>query len=211
MTFPRPFHYPESVHERRHSPAGYKNSASFKDWLRDEFTFRCVYCMFRERAYASGDNCFSVDHLIPRSADRGGPSELDYENMVYACCRCNASRGATTILNPIDAVLRKHLDFTEADCTIQGLTEEGNEVIRLLRLNDAKYVQYRRCALSVLEMKRENPDDPEVHKLYVHYFGYPDNLPDLRLLKPPEGNKITGSENTCYYARRERGELHETY
>jgi hypothetical protein len=63
----------------------------------------------------------------------------------------------------------------------------------------------------ILELKRENPDNATVHDLFVQVFGYPDDLPDLRRLRPPKGNTKPGSEETCYYALRERGELEEVY
>src|SRR5436309_202187 len=43
---PDPFAYPHEAHQRRHGPAGYTNYQSYKPWLRDEFAFRCVYCLF---------------------------------------------------------------------------------------------------------------------------------------------------------------------
>ena len=43
-----PFVYPASPHVRRHGPMGYADHASFRPWLRDEFAFRCVYCLRRE-------------------------------------------------------------------------------------------------------------------------------------------------------------------
>ncbi len=42
------FDYPEPRLERIHGPAGYSTYESFRPWLRDEFTFRCVYCLKRE-------------------------------------------------------------------------------------------------------------------------------------------------------------------
>jgi hypothetical protein len=43
------FQYPRQAHVRRHGPLGYVNYQSYKPWLRDEFEFRCVYCLWRER------------------------------------------------------------------------------------------------------------------------------------------------------------------
>jgi hypothetical protein len=65
MTVSAPFAYPVTAHERRHSPAGYVDYQNYKPWLRDEFTFRCVYCLERERWYPSGAAAFSVDHVVP--------------------------------------------------------------------------------------------------------------------------------------------------
>ena len=210
MTLPKPFDYPIGPHTHRHGPAGYEDYESFKDWLRDEFSFRCAYCLFRERWYPSGYRSFSVEHVIPRSADKGGPSERDYGNLLYACSRCNAFRGVEEVLNPIRGSLDKHLEFNP-DGSIQGLTDQGRKSIRILKLNDPVYCDHRRRALIILELKRENPDNSTVHDLYVQVFGYPDDLPDLRRLRPPKGNTKPGSEETCYYALRERGELEEVY
>lgn len=59
-----PFAYPAAPHARRHGPQGYANYPEYKDWLRDEFTFRCVYCREREQWYPSRAAAFSVDSGI---------------------------------------------------------------------------------------------------------------------------------------------------
>ena len=78
------FNYPQHAHQRRHGPRGYNDYRSFKPWLRDEFAFRCVYCLWRETWCAAGDAAFSVEHLQPQS--RQPDLARDYTNMVYACC-----------------------------------------------------------------------------------------------------------------------------
>ena len=62
------FEYPNLPHVRRHGPVGYKEYGSFRDWLRDEFTFRCVYCLHREQ-WCSRGATFHIDHFIPVTAD----------------------------------------------------------------------------------------------------------------------------------------------
>jgi hypothetical protein len=42
---------------------------SFKPWLRDEFIFRCVYCLTRERWCPAGHEDFSVEHFIAQATD----------------------------------------------------------------------------------------------------------------------------------------------
>jgi hypothetical protein len=211
MMLPRPFRYPTSIHSRRHGPAGYRNYESFKDWLRDEFHFRCVYCLFRERWYPNGSMGFSVDHVIPRSVDRGGSSERDYANLVYACNRCNSNRVVAHVLNPTQCSLGEHLEVRHEDGSVLGRTDEGWRSIRILQLNDPVLCDHRRRILALLDLKRESPDNPAIHNLFVRVFGYPDDLPDLRRLRPPFGNTKPGSEESCYYALRERGELEEAY
>ena len=39
----------------------------------------------------------------------------------------------------------------------------------------------------------------------------PDDMPDLRTLRPPGGNSQSRSEHSCYLARRESGSLPATY
>ena len=52
---------------------------------------------------------------------------------------------------------------------------------------------------------RFNPD------LYRELMGYPDDLPNLGRLRPPQGNvRPDGIANSCH-ERRKRGELPETY
>jgi hypothetical protein len=64
------FTYPRSLHVRRHGPCGYRNYRAYKPWLREEFVFRCVYCLWREWWCSEGDHIFSVDHLVPQTTHR---------------------------------------------------------------------------------------------------------------------------------------------
>jgi hypothetical protein len=72
-------------------------------------------------------------------------------------------------------------------------------------------VEVRKECLLVLRAKREQPDNPTIHELFVRKFGYPADLPNLTTLRPPDGNAQQGSEKDCYHARRVRGELEEVY
>jgi hypothetical protein len=82
------FDYPSQIHVRKHGPKGYRDAGSFKPWLRDEFAFRCVYCLWRETWCQDGDESFSVEHFAPRSTHPDQACE--YDNLLYACCRCNS-------------------------------------------------------------------------------------------------------------------------
>lgn len=44
-----PFVYAAFPNLRRRGPRGYRRHESYRDWLRDEFSFRCVYCLNREQ------------------------------------------------------------------------------------------------------------------------------------------------------------------
>ncbi len=98
----------------------------------------------------------------------------------------------------------------EQDGSIEGLSHLGKKTIRLLRLNHPLFIERRRRSFSILSLKAEFPNHPKVHELFVQEFGYPDDLPDLRSLRPPKGNPAN-SEEHCYYVLRERRELPEVY
>ena len=84
-------------------------------------------------------------------------------------------------------------------------------MINLLHLDDYPAVEVRREYLLLLKAKREHPEDSTIHQLFLLKFGYPQDLPDLSVLQPPQGNSCLGSEQNCYHARHSRGELREVY
>ena len=45
MTLPDPFAYPRQPHQRKHGPMGYRHYRLYGSWLRDEWSFRCPYCL----------------------------------------------------------------------------------------------------------------------------------------------------------------------
>ena len=80
------FTYPTEPHLRRHGPHGYADAASYRPWLRDEFAFRCVYCLVRAQ-WLKLRGTFSVEHFLPIASypdDR-----LSYDNLPYGCSACN--------------------------------------------------------------------------------------------------------------------------
>src|SRR5258708_3560236 len=100
--------YPLKPHVRKHGPHGLDRYQSFKPWLRDEFTFRCVYCLERERWYPSGHHGFGVDHIRPKGDSRYKHLACDYENLLYACNRCNSAKGSLELIDPTKAPLCDH-------------------------------------------------------------------------------------------------------
>src|SRR5260370_24470025 len=99
--------YPRLPHKRRHGPGGYRYYQSYKPWLRDEYGFRCVYCLCRERWFPDGDDHFSVDHVDAQS--EAPERRTEYDNLVFACCQCNSSkRDCTWLQNPDRVALATH-------------------------------------------------------------------------------------------------------
>ncbi len=203
-----PFRYPRIKRQRRHGPGGYADCRRYKPWLRDEFEFRCVYCLCRERWFPDGDDCFSADHLTPRTAAPELASE--YENLVYACCQCNsAKQDAVGVRDPCDDPYATDLEVL-ADGTIRALTPQGVFLIHACRLDRPKLTEFRRGILELFcELNRRK--NSAAAQLRRRFFGFPPNLPNLSELKPPAGNSRPDGLASSHLARRERGELPETY
>jgi 5-methylcytosine-specific restriction endonuclease McrA len=92
-----PFTYPATAHQRKHGPHGYAEAESFRPWLRDEFRFRCVYCLQREQ-WGKLRGSYSLDHFLPQAFY---PEQaLASDNLLYSCSACNAGKGAQRIPNP---------------------------------------------------------------------------------------------------------------
>jgi hypothetical protein len=203
------FAYPERPHIRKHGPSGYEDYRSYKDWLRDEFTFRCVYCLERERWYPSGQDAFAVEHVLPKGVPEYRHLECDYENLVYACNRCNAAKRQEVILDPCSQPFAEHLSVAE-DGQIEGRTLQGKDLVDILGLNLEGARGVRVMYLRLLALQAKYPDDPEVQALCQQAFGFPEDLPDLIKLRPPGNQRPEGTEN-CYHRQRELGKLTPTY
>ena len=199
----QPFAYPALPHGRRHGPRGYARHESYRPWLRDEFAFRCVYCLGRER-WHKGHYGFHVDNLIPERADPG--RALDYDNLLYACGTCNEMKAdAEGIVDPGKTAYGQCIEVHE-DGTIRALNSEGRILIKVLRLDNRENTEYRRLMLEIVRMARD-----ENAKLHLDLMGYPDDMPDLAAKRPPAGNSRPNGVEGSFRARQTRGELAETY
>ena len=196
------FEYPRGAHTRGHGPAGYKSYESYRPWLRDDFHFRCVFCMRREQwglVLASWD----IDHFLPQSAAL--ERALDYENLLYVCRTCNLLRSDSAVIDPCRVGLGELVEV-DGDGVIRPLNSLGAELIQILRLDNHGHTRFGRMILRILSAAKHQ--DPEA---YAALVGYPENLPDLGQLTPPGGNsRPEGIRNSCF-VRRARGELPETY
>lgn len=215
MSLPSPVIYLPKPHQRRHGPAGYRNYQDYKPWLRDEFTFRCVYCLERELWYPDRQASFSGDHVEPQ---KDAPSRVcDYTNLVYSCTRCNSYKRRVRLIDPTAVGLGIHLRVDERTGVIRAVeingkpSRDGELIIRLLHLNEDPAITNRRDAIELLVLKRDFPENERVHHLFLRRFGFPDDLPDLRDLRPPDGNQVEGSELVCWCAIRDDKGLSDTY
>jgi hypothetical protein len=207
MDLPKPFAFPTFAPARKHGPAGYVNYQEYKDWLRDEFEFRCVYCLERENWYPNGQAAFAVEHILAKVKRPDLVS--DYDNLTYACLRCNSLKQDLETLDPSRVALGEHLYF-EADGSVVGRSDEGREFILLFHLNAAPASDVRNEKLIILRLKKQYPNNSDVEILFRKTFGYPEDLPDLRS-KQPKSNSRPDGVSLCHFVRRLEGKLAEVY
>lgn len=196
---PIAFTYPAGPLVRRHGPSGYSDVQSFRPWawVRDEFSFRCVYCLLREQ-WGKRLGEFDLDHFEPICSS---PDEsLEYDNLVYACHACNLRKGKRQVPDPTQTLLepsiRVHLDGK-----LSGLSNDARRTIAVMGLNSPNLVRWRLTWMRIIDICQEN--DPV---LYASLMSYPDDMPDLSTLTPPNNTQPDGIE-CSYYAQRAGGRL----
>lgn len=195
-----PFIYPSQPHTRKHGPMGYTKHRFYRNWLRDEFVFTCVYCLRRE-TWVTTKRDWELDHFIPRSVLPEGA--LDYDNLVYACSTCNRSKAVH--LAP-DLCKTAYGDCVEVDDNGEihaiGNSSAGLTLIETLGLDAEDYNELRRAVFELRDIL------PVGSRPYLRWFGYPKELPDLsKEPKPPSGNKRPNGIHESLYAKSKRGEL----
>jgi hypothetical protein len=195
------FGYPEAQHERRHGPAGYAAYESYRPWLRDEFDFRCFYCLKRE-TWGQVTSEFELDHFQPQALNP--QLRLDYRNLVYACRRCNAVKGGQAVADPF-GLLHATCIVEFPDGTVRSSDSNTLRLIRQLDLNSPKLIQWRVMWMRIVELAKDRDA-----KLYDQLIGFPADLPDLRKLRPPQNTRQDGIEQS-WFARRQRGFLPNEY
>ena len=130
--------------------------------------------------------------------------------MVYACVLCNASRQDQKLpFHPGEQALAEHLILVD-NGLVTGLTAAGSDLIVRCHLNRPRLVEFRQRTLRTVAYLKSQTGD-EASALLREVLRFPTDLPDLRILKPPQGNtRPDGIAESCY-ERRQRGELPETY
>lgn len=203
------FLYAPHTHQRKHGPSGYLSYERYKAWLRDEFTFRCVYCLFRERWYPNGEYSFGVDHAISQRENPG--LALSYDNLLYACNRCNAyKRDLEHFLDPCSEPFGHHIQIL-ANGTVAAKTLAGKDLIDTLDLNEEETVASRRDFILFAHKLNEGQiSDPEIVAALERYFAFPEDLPDLTIYRPSKNTRPDGLKHT-YFAKRTSKTLPHTY
>jgi 5-methylcytosine-specific restriction endonuclease McrA len=109
----------------------------------------CAYC---QTAQANSGQPMTIDHIVPTS--QGG--ETDFENLCFACRRCNEFKGAvirsqdplTTELvwlyNPRLQSWDEHFAWDASGTHLIGLTPVGRVTILILQMNNEIILNARR-------------------------------------------------------------------
>ena len=195
------FDYPEPQEQRRHGLAGYSAVESYRPWLRDEFDFRCVYCLQRE-TWGRTTGEFELDHFKPQSLNP--QLRLDYLNLLYACRRCNGAKGNQAVGDPLRLLRATHVT-TLPDGSLRPHNHDTERLIEQLDLNSPKHKEWRVQWMGIVDLAKKWD-----RGLYFKLVGFPRDLPDLSRLRPPLNTRKEGLKH-CWFARRQRGDLPAEY
>lgn len=201
---PYPYDFFPGVHMRRHGPSGWSDYRRYRPWLRDEFAFRCVYCLCRER-WMDTRRGYQIDHFVPQKIRPDLSS--DYDNLLYLCAACNNLKSATLLPDPCLVPLSECLCFHD-DGSVTATTpyeEEGQRLIDVLELDCPQLVEFRHHKIGTIRSHFVHNRD-----LYLHDMGYPSNLPDLTTEEPPHNSRPNGVAQSSH-ARKAFGVLPEVY
>ena len=128
--------------------------ASLRDRLLETDNLHCVYC---QTTQANTGQPMTVDHIVPQA--QGG--ETTFENLCFACRRCNEFKGSSTsaqdpltgetvaLFHPRQQIWTDHFQWDEPGSLVMGLTAVGRASIVALNLNNPEIVDVRRRWVSV--------------------------------------------------------------
>lgn len=190
-----PFRYPKSPHNRKHGPQGYSSYSQYRPWLRDEFDFRCVYCLKREQ-WCFQLNDFELDHEVAQSI---APALCrEYTNLVYACHNCNHRKGNKTLPSSSYAGYGACMEVL-INGEIIAHNEDGVRLIDELALDGEKITAMRHLIINSIRSHHKHD-----WKLFLMWMGFPKNLPDLKAVNPQPKNNLLpeGIEKSWYYCKK---------
>lgn len=188
------FLYPGTPHMRRHGPQGYEDYESYRGWIRDDFSYRCVFSLFRETWPGFS---FHLDHLVPQQER----SDLinTYENLIYLEHMSNLSKGVKYLPDPCTISLRDCL-FVHVNGSrvgeIDALNADGRRIVDTLRLDGWRATDERRKILGALRSLAVTDET-----LFREYVGYPGNLPNLSKTRPVSNTRPEGIEMSAQFLR----------
>jgi hypothetical protein len=199
------YSYSTAPHIRRHGPSGWNKHGKYREWLRDEFAFRCVYCLERE-VWRDMRAKMHIDHFEPQAIRPD--LECEYTNLLYLCPACNSEKSDSILPDPCKIALGDCLQIHD-DGQIEAKDQNavGKTLIDELSLNDPLAIERRRIMIGMLRTLAEYN-----RPMFVEWMRYPKNLPNLddKQNKPPHNSKPEGLAQS-YFEKKRRGELPEVY
>lgn len=200
---PEPYSYPTLPHVRRHGPGGWSDYQRYRPWLRDEFSFRCVYCLERE-VWRDMRQAMHIDHFVPQVIRKD--LKCTYSNLLYACPACNSQKSDLLLPDPCKVALGQCLRV-HPDGSIEALNDAGETIIDVLALDDPRTVERRRLLIGTL-MSLAQSNWP----MFVDWMRFPSDLPNLDdpKLRPPKNSKPKGVWESSF-AMNQRTALPEVY
>jgi len=186
----------------RHGPLGYVDYASYHPWLRDEFVFRCVYCLRREQwGLVTGE--FDVEHF--NSQTKNPELGLNYENLLNSCHSCNLLKGNRDIPDPRELLTAGNVRINP-DGSIDGMTDGARKLILILGLDSPEFRRWRLVWIRNVELSAAYDIEQ-----FSRLMGFPADIPNLNALRPPDGNTRPEGITQSFFEKRRRGELLATY
>lgn len=176
---PFPFQYSLTPLARKHAPSYDKHWEPYREWLRDDFDFRCVYCLQRER-WGKRRAVFAIDHIVPR-AEGGAP--CDYGNLAYCCASCNSAKSDSAVPHPERYAYGRCVEVDD-EGRIHAKNREGKLLIRSLLLDDEMDTEVRRDWMRTLKVLAEHDREH-----FERLMSFPDALPDLQSKRSPRNAK----------------------
>jgi hypothetical protein len=189
-----PFRYPRAPAVRKHGPQGYSKYGHHRPWLRDEFDFRCVYCLKREQwCFQLGD--FQLDHQVAQSLD---PDLcLEYTNLVYSCQNCNHRKGNKTLPSPDRVAFGACMEVLKTG-EISARNKNGQRLIDELALDGPKITKMRAQIIRTIASLQQHD-----WRLFLLWMGFPEDLPDLENVRPkPNSNSRPEGIEKSWFRRK---------
>ena len=198
------FAYPEEPHRRRHGPSGYATYESYREWLRDEFSYRCVFSLVREQ-WIGRKAHFDIDHLEPQSTRKD--LVCDYDNLLYLAHRMTLVRGKRPLPDPCKVALGKCLAVDSETGEIRALDDIGigSKIISVLKLDSPDATEDRLKWLQVIRCFAQNDE-----ALFRQWIGYPKDLYDLSKKEVDHNSRPHGIAES-EFERHRAGVLSEWY
>ncbi len=199
------FTYPKGLHVRKHGPR-YTGTGweIYRDWVRDEFQYRCVFSLVRE-VWPSTQ--FHIDHLVPRAERKDLTCE--YDNLLYLTSQLNLKKGKRSIPDPCKYDLAKCLRLQlsgDRFGLVEALNEAGQFWEAVFRLNSEDAVAERRKLIGILRSVAIASEP-----LFRELIGYPkSSLPDLESKSEDDNSRPEGKAR-CAFAILRAGHLPDYY